>query len=84
MSVEFNAVDCRRAAALLAHAAAADVEGMAAIWAEVAEVEGWADLTGAVIALLFGLAPDLKSEGGIAMLRLMASDFAAWESAGHE
>lgn len=77
---EYSAGDMRRAAALLAHAAAADTEGMRVIWQEVADSEhGWAGLTGAVIALLFELAPDLKSAGGVAVLQLLAQDWAAWE-----
>ncbi len=76
---ELTATDKRRAAALLTHCAAADVEGIRAIWDEAGESDSWPDLTAAVVALVFELFPELMSAGGVEMLRLLTRDCAARE-----
>lgn len=69
MTADFSSTDLRRAGALLLHTAVADVDGVRAIWDEAAEDDSWPDLTAAVMAVVFDLAPDLRSPEGVAVLR---------------
>lgn len=80
---EFNPGECRRAAALLAHAAVADIDGMASIWADATEHDSCHDLLAAVVALVFEIVPGLRSEQGVAALRQFAATFAESEAAGN-
>ena len=75
----FSSTDLRRAGALLLHTAVADVDGVRAIWDEAAEDDSWPDLAGALIAVVFDLAPGLRSPEGVAALRAFTAEFVRLE-----
>ena len=77
----FSPGDLRRATAFLAHAASTDFEGMAAIWAEAAEVDSWPGFSAGLCAAFFEVNPTLRTERGVAALRELARAYAALEAA---
>lgn len=77
----FSPTDCRRACALLVHAAGADSAGMAAIWEETTTDDQCADLLAAVVAVVLELVPGFRTKQGMAALREFAATFAESETA---
>lgn len=78
---QFTPTDLRRASALLAHYAVGDLAGVGEIWREAAETDAWPDLTGAVVAVFFGLSPELLTVEGHKRLQELTRAYRAAEAA---